>query len=492
MSIAASNGHNGHGRLTKAFPVFDCDAHINDPLEIWSEYVAKRDVEAVKGFYWQDEKQTILNGRSLVMGGATHYFRPLYNPIHMAGPQMGKAITRKLLMDIVAGKLDEEQVRQIEHAGPVDPQARLRDMDLMGIDQVMVIPTMMVMHVPFGENPDGARGFARAYNNWALDYCAVAPDRLYPAAWLPLQSSAYTVEELQRTAKLGFRMGLIRPIDARHQYPNQIGRGGPMGGAGDATRWDSVYKTMEDLDMVLGMHTFPAPNPADYNEGRALDYMVSPGELTSRATDPKVGQSIDSQALSFVFEAQAWLVQVLLSGFLDRYPKLRMAILESNASWVPSVVAHCDRLFKLHARERRTPATRLPSEAFAEQYVVSFEGDEAPTFKQWRFFEDRAIWASDAYHTDGADVWTAMREMIAAKVPEAVQAKMLGANAAKLYRIEPKLFVTEEAPPLKRPDWFPQGKELERFAELSKHPRENMAELVSLMTGGSAPGADAR
>ena len=134
------------------------------------------------------------------------------------------------------------------------------------------------------------------------------------------------------------------------------------------------------------------------------------------------------------------------------------------------------------ARERKTAATRLTSEAFAQQCFVSFEGDESPTFKQWRFFEDRAIWASDAYHTDGADVWTALREMIACDVPEATQAKMLGSNAASLYRIEPKQFVSDEAPPLDRPDWFPQGEELARFAELSRDPRANMAELVAMMT----------
>ena len=108
---------------------------------------------------------------------------------------------------------------------------------------------------------------------------------------------------------------------------------------------------------------------------------------------------------------------------------------------------------------------------------MSFEGDEAPTFKQWRFFEDCSIWASDAYHTDGSDVWTAMREMIDCGVPEAVQAKMLGSSAAGLYRIEPKMFVSEEAAPLDRPDWFPQGEELERFTDLSKDPRKNMTQV---------------
>jgi predicted TIM-barrel fold metal-dependent hydrolase len=473
--------------LTKAFAVFDCDAHVNDPLEIWTRYVAPSDREAVKSFYWQDEKQTILNGRTLVMSGATHYFRPLFNPILIAGPQMSKPITRKLLFDILGGRLGEEQVREIEFKGAVDPGARLREMDLMGIDQVMIIPTMMVMHVPFGENPDGARGFARAYNDWAADYCAAAPERLFPAAWLPLQSAEYTIQELRRTAALGFRMGLVRPIDARHAYPNQIGSGR---GVGAGPGWDGVYRTMEELGMVLGMHTFPAPDVASYHDGEELDYVVSPGELTTRATDPARGQRIESQALTFIFEAQAWLVQVLLSGFLDRYPRMRMAILESNSSWLPGVLAHCDRLFDLYRRERRTAARRKPSEAFREQCFIAFESDEAPTFRQWKFFGELGIWSSDAYHADGADAWSAMREMREAGVPEEVQAKLLGANARRLYRLEPKTFVHEEAAPLQRPDWFPHGEELERFAELSKDPRRNGRELLQLL-GGKAAGARA-
>ena len=475
--MSTSNGDN-EVRLTKHFPVFDCDAHINDPLEIWSKYVAESDKEAVKAFYWQDEKQTILNGRTLVMGGASHYFRPSFNPIHIAGPQMRKPIIRKLLFDAIAGKLSEDQVRAIECDGAIDPKARLREMDLMGIDQVMVIPTMMVMHVPFGENPEGARGFARAYNDWAADYCAVAPDRLYPAAWLPLQSAQYTVDEIRRTAERGFRMGLVRPIDARHSYPNQIG---PAIGAPSGPGWDAVYKTLEECDMVLGMHTFPAPDVPSYYDGRKLDYVVSPGELTTLATDPSVGQRMESQALTFVFEAQAWLVQVLLSGFLERYPKLRMAILESNSSWLPGVLAHCDRLFKLHARERKTQAQRLPSQVFYEQCFIAFESDEVPTFRQWRAFEDISIWSSDAYHADAADVWTAIREMDEVSVPEQAQAQMLGGNARRLYRIEPKTFVSEEAPPLERPAWFPQGEELERFTRLSRNPRANLPELMQLM-----------
>src|SRR2546429_8615019 len=208
---------NGQQRVTKTFPVFDCDAHINDPDEIWTEYVEPEYRELVRRSYWKDEHQTYLNGRTPTIGGAAYDF-PGYNPICIAGPQMSKKIARKLQQI----GLTPEQKKYVEHPGAYDPRARLKEMDLMGIDQVMIIPTMMVANFPFVENVDGAYAFARAYNDWARDYCTAAPDRLFPAGWLPLQDLQYTCEELERIAEIGFRVALIRPIDARGRYPNYI------------------------------------------------------------------------------------------------------------------------------------------------------------------------------------------------------------------------------------------------------------------------------
>src|SRR2546430_3236175 len=210
------SGTNGQ-RVTKTFPVFDCDAHVNDPDEIWRDYVEPAYRELVRRSYWKDEHQAVLNGRTPVIGGAAYDF-PGYNPICLAGPQMSKKIARKLQQI----RLTPEQKKYVEHPGAYDPKARLREMDLMGIDQVMIIPTMMVANFPFVENVDGAYAFARAYNNWARDYCTAAPDRLFPAGWLPLQDLQYTCEELERIAEIGFRLALIRPIDARGRYPNYL------------------------------------------------------------------------------------------------------------------------------------------------------------------------------------------------------------------------------------------------------------------------------
>ncbi len=81
--------------VRKQFAVFDCDAHVNDPRAIWSEYLEPEYRDAVKRAYWQEDNQTILNGRSVVIGGQAHDF-PTYNPICIAGPGMNKKIMRKL------------------------------------------------------------------------------------------------------------------------------------------------------------------------------------------------------------------------------------------------------------------------------------------------------------------------------------------------------------------------------------------------------------
>jgi hypothetical protein len=241
-----------------------------------------------------------------------------------------------------------------------------------------------------------------------------------------------------------------------------------LAGGGD---YDEVFRAFEESGMVLGMHTFPAPGmPHPLGE----DFLCSPGDLFTRA-------GTDSQTFSFIHEMQAWLAGVLLSGFLDRYDRLKMAIFESNAEWLPYVLDTCDRLFELYARERgAAKGDRRPSEAFYEQCVISFESDENSVFRQWREFEKIGIWASDAYHHDGADSWSAMRNMTAAGVPQPVQEDLLGGNARSFYGIEAKMFVTDEAPPIARPDWFPGGPELDEWADMIAHPRENAARLEEL------------
>jgi len=104
-------------RLTKSFPVFDCDAHINDPEQIW-EYVPASKRELVRRTYWRNDREAWLNGDTPVGGGGNEQFAGMmgYNPICIAGPQMNKKIMRKL--NSLA--LTDEQRAYVHHDGALD------------------------------------------------------------------------------------------------------------------------------------------------------------------------------------------------------------------------------------------------------------------------------------------------------------------------------------------------------------------------------------
>lgn len=449
-------------RITKHFSVFDCDAHVQDPSEIWN-FMDVADQELVHGSYWKNDHRALLNGRWEITAASKDQYAPLgfYHPGSIAGPGMNKRIMRKLQRMV---PLTREQCDYLNHQGSYYPEPRLRDMDLMGIDQVLVVPTLMITHAPYIEDARGARAYCRGYNNWLQDYCSTNPERLFGAGALPLQNTHFAIEELHRMKTMGFPVALVRPWDARGAYPNRLFQDVTRAG-GRIPTMDPFFRTFEETGVLLGMHTFTMYGfePRTYQD--------SPGELLMK-TGRDTGRMVDAQTLSFVFEAMTWLSQVLLSGFLDRYPKLRMAIFEANATWLPALLERCDRMFELYRNERLQKSDRTPTEAFNDQCILSFEGDEGAVFRRWQLYKDIGIWASDAYHHDGSDAWEAIRAMEDLEVPQEVQAQLMGGNAQRAYGIEPKVFVTQEPEILERPGWFPvEDQEFERWWETEANPR---------------------
>jgi predicted TIM-barrel fold metal-dependent hydrolase len=149
-----------------------------------------------------------------------------------------------------------------------------------------------------------------------------------------------------------------------------------------------------------------------------------------------------SEALGFIFEAMTWLTTVLMTGWLEKFPRLRAAVLESNATWLPLVLARSRNFLDLYAFQRG-PKVRDPYEVFHERCFIAFESDEEPVYRMWDQYESVALWSSDYPHHDAEDVWEALELMERHKVPPAVRQKLLGENARRLYGIEPTLVVTD-------------------------------------------------
>lgn len=441
--------------MTKNFPTFDCDAHVTEPPWLWDrakDWLSSSEYEELKHSIWFDKesKQLIVNGfantglGSQRIGGTPG----VVNVLSLAGPGLKHNIQRALNVRNLKRKqaLTKEQAAYLDHRGSYEPKPRLRDMDTQGIDQVMIIPTDIDTY-PWIQSAIGARAMCKAYNDWAYEYCQENPQRLFFAALLPMQDSKFAEQEVYRVAAKGCRVGLIRPIDAMGNYPIQ-------------PKYAPVWRAMEETGVVYGMHPFPAlgvlkpPGYAEQYSGAEL--------IALTATSSGLPHSFLTNVQNFQAEASLWVAMVLMSGFFERYPKLRAAVFEASSTWLSFIVDECDKAYKLYRNERQLPPLRrLPSETFFEYCVTGFEGDEAPPSRLPEFYENILAWSSDVYHHDGDDAWRAIEMMRKCELPESYQVKFLGDNARRLYKIDrPATFIRERVTEIERPDWWPTEEEV--------------------------------
>jgi len=300
--------------LAKGFPTFDCDAHVTEPPWLWErakDCLSRDELEALKATIWFDpeSRQLIVNGvagagiGSQRIGGTAG----MVNVLSLAGPGLKHDIQRAFnVRNLKPGTaITKEQADYLDHKGSYEPKARLRDMDVQGIDQVMIIPTDFDTY-PWLQNAVGAKAMCTAYNEWAYEYCKENPERLYFAALLPMQDPKFAEDELYRVAAKGCRVGLIRPIDAMGNYPLQ-------------PKYARLWRAMEDTGLVYGMHPFPAfgaLKPPGYTEQHSGAELIALTASTSGLPHTFLVNVQDFQA-----EASLWVTLTLMSGFLNDTPR---------------------------------------------------------------------------------------------------------------------------------------------------------------------------
>jgi len=421
---------------TKSFSVFDCDSHIVEPPAIWDEYVPARvRAWAKTQFHFHTDTDTLLiNGRAVPAS------RERANAAEVGWPRWNKKEVGRLTPGT-----DAWNARFGRLKGCRDPHARLRDMDALGTDQVMLFPSWFV-RLALVRDPEAARVLATAYNDWVDDYAAADRRRLFPCAVLPIQSVEHAIAELRRVAKKGFKAAAVRPCLWNGRYPT-------------LPEFDPLWREFEALGVVLAMHTFPSREALTSEWAQRIaqtrgagtgllftdePVVYSPGQFISNivfAMEPTIDAS---ESLGFIMEAMTWLTTVLMTGWLEKFPRLKCAVLESNATWLPLVLGRSRNFLDLYAFQRGPERPIAdPVETFYRRCFIAFESDEAPVYRMWDLYENVGIWSSDYPHHDAEDVWEALEAMTKLGVPEAVQKKLLGDNARRLYGIEPVLVVKE-------------------------------------------------
>jgi len=420
---------------SKRFTVFDSDSHVVEPAEVWTKYLEPEYRTLGKHALWREESAY---GSYLKVNGKV--FRDKMNsniPRH--------AIYKPGMTWDQVGELDPNQ-RHPMNPGASDPKARLRDMDAMGIDQAFLYPTWFAEGFHLIEDPDTAYALARAYNNWMVDFCAAAPNRLYAAAMVPLQNMEFTAEELRRVAKIPcFRGAFIRPMFLEDHYFTH-----PF--------YNPLWAELEKLGLVGAVHpgcglwnpewTSHAPFFEKIN--RRVNQRSVIADLGGGPAAGGGGQQ------GFMFVATPpmghpiapiiapWLdnhmfVAATLIGFtvMQRFPNMKVVVSHGKASWMEEVLEKMEASTKTIPPLHFYPVRTDPEEMWEEgKVMLGFDAEERLIQKLPEEFAEKIVWGSRYPNHDTTSAHDAIEQMTKARVDEPILARMFGGNAAEQFGVK--------------------------------------------------------
>jgi len=366
--------------------VFDADGHIIEPEEMFAEMEAE--------FY---------PNRPLMVPLPLDTARGKRDACWIVGGQALPSLDGKGPNFFLAGDSHSQSMTASVQAQTLqDVKVRLADLDRMGIHNQVIFPTLFLVAV--AEDPRLEAALFRAYNNYVKRACDRSGGRLKWVALIPLRDPALAEQELRRASDMGAAAVLTLGMSwnlSLHE-PSFL----------------PIFRTASELDLPVCVH---------FGWGSKVLTDLFAGSNTSfcSATTPVLW--------SFYY--------LMLSGVLDRLPKLKLGFLESGAGWVPYVIDQVRRRIKPHTvlikdRSAARSATRDPLDYFKEDRVfVAGESEEDLSYLVSRLGEDCLMMASDYPHGDAsADEEFVKSVQVREDLSPTAKEKILGGNAERFYR----------------------------------------------------------
>lgn len=290
-----------------------------------------------------------------------------------------------------------------------DPEARMPALARDGVVGEVVFPTIAVRLIETAIDTDLMSACCRAINDWmAQDFSAAYPNTIKGTALLNVDDIDQAVAELERCAKLGLVAGCIPA------YPGE-------GRTYDLARCDPLWSAAQALGMPLCMHSG--------------SYRPGPGVLGSFANDVSQ-RGIASFRASEDYWPRRSVADMMFSGVFERFPTLKIGVIEFELSWAPYFIQQMDRHYEEHryVKEIRFKDDRLPSDFFHQNVFVAFQEDIAGIANRHIIGVDNIVWGSDFPHTEST--WPHSREMLAKLLDGVAQDevdKLAFGNAARIF-----------------------------------------------------------
>ncbi|HXW83602.1 MAG TPA: amidohydrolase family protein [Candidatus Binataceae bacterium] len=381
--------------LLAGIKVVDSDTHLTEPHDLWTSRAPAKWKDKVPQVRDVDGKpRWIVNGDK-VMGVATGacVVRNDGSKIH------GWGFMNCTMDDI--------------HPASFNVKERVKFMDQAGIWAQILYPNFLGFGGQTAKRLDDDIKLVtfQIYNDAMAEFQQESGNRIFPMAMLPWWNIADAAAEARRCHQMGLRGVNTNSSCHKHGLPDLGQR-----------EWDPLWETCCDLNL-----------PVNFHIGSGEDDFLSKTPWPSQTADQKLALG---STMAFVGNANV-ISNLLYSGVLERFPRLKLSSVESGAGWIPFVLEALDYELEEATGDAAGLLSMKPSEYFRRQIYACF------------WFEQKGLAAAlDAIGPDNLMFETDFphptclypeplgqaAEVLDRLTPE-VRRKIMSENAARLYSL---------------------------------------------------------
>ena len=383
--------------LFAGIKIVDCDTHFTEPPDLWT-------ANAPAGMKEKMPHVRRIDGADQWFVGDRHF-----------GSIGGNVIAKdrnKLLARLAFQNYDEID------AGSYAVGPRLEIMDAMGIWAQICFQNGGVTQagslVALNDEPL-AIAITQIFNDACADRMKMSGGRINGMGTLPYWDKAIMNAEMRRIVDLGLK-GIVLPDRPERLSEGYVGPDGKV-----SPFWEEVF----DICNATG-------TPLNFHLNSSLD--------ANSAIWDNLGfdQRLPIHSIIHFVGCAASMSNFMVSGILDKYPNLKIGLIESGMGWVPFWLEAMEhQMSEFRTAENRGLKMR-PTEYFKRHFWVSFWFETyGPTKMLNDIGVDRVMFETDFPHP--TSLYPGIQEKLVETLggyDHATRKRVLETNAAELYNLK--------------------------------------------------------
>jgi uncharacterized protein len=298
------------------------------------------------------------------------------------------------------------------HPGGHQLKPRLQAMDDMGVYAQICYQNSGVTQagslMSLGD-PALALAIIQTYNDASRDYQEESGQRIFNMAHLPFWDQKELEKEARRCIDMGLK-GFVLP-----DTPEFVGVPSFM-----SDYWTPFLEMCDATGTPINFH---------------LNAAIDPNRLTWDGFGFE--QTLAVVATMFSIGNAATLGNWMVSGRLDRHPKLKIGLIESGAGWVPFAVEALEHQFDEMLASKARELSRRPWQYFRDHFACTFWFEKvAPKLLLETIGVDNIMFETDFPHPTSLypGVQAHLVDVLGGHSRE-VQKKVLQDNAVRMYNL---------------------------------------------------------